>query len=146
MLFLLNDLIFNLSVIELTPPVSAAWFRSVSLGFVGELGAELYAEQPRLQILEPERAQRLAVLIAAKAPEINAAHFAAPSFECAPGEVVIRFAQIGFDAMVRLYDRQRNGELDAEHEVWRWLGGGIGPPPRVPNADAALHRASLAHG
>jgi hypothetical protein len=147
MLFLLNDLIFSLSVVELTPPVSAGWFRSVSLGFVRGLGAELYAEQPRLQIVAPERARRLAVLIAAKAPEVNAAHFAAPAFACAPGEVVSRFAQIGFDAMVGLYDRQRKGEFDAEQEVWRLMTAGAeAGRSEISRNTAVRRRARSAHG
>jgi len=124
MLFLLNDVIFNLKAASLTPPMAAERFRSVSLGFVRRLGAEVFSEQPRLQALSPERARRLSVLIAAKAPTVNAALFTAPAFACQPDEVATRFAAIGFDFLAWLYDRQRHGELDpsaAHREVWARL-------------------------
>jgi hypothetical protein len=122
MLFLLNDVIFNLSAVALTPPMAAERFRGVSFGYVRRLGSELFAEQPRLHKITPDRAKRLAVLIAAKAPHVNAARFEAPAFGCPPDEVRSRFAQIGFDALVLLYLRQGKGQfgaLEADLEIWR---------------------------
>jgi len=124
MLFLLNDQVFKLEAAQLTPPMAARRFRGVSLAFVRRLGAELFAEQPLLQYTAPERARRLATLIASKAPNINAALFVAPGFDCDPGQVSCRFAEIGFEMMVELYQRQRAGELTnlvADRHVWRRL-------------------------
>jgi len=124
MLFLLNDVIFNLNAASLTPPLAAERFRPISLGFVRQLGAELFAEEPCVQQLAPERARRLAVLIAAKAPEVNAALFVAPGSDCLPDEVDSRFAAIGFDFLAHLYDRQRHGEFDAREanrQIWARL-------------------------
>ena len=73
MLFLLNETVFNLDSVALAPPVSATRFEKLSLRFVGQLGAEMFAKDPLLHLTSPERASRLAALIVAKAPEINAA-------------------------------------------------------------------------
>ena len=124
MLFLLNDVVFKLETAQLTPPMAARRFRRVSLAFVRTLGTELFAEQPLLHYSAPERARRLATLIAAKAPRINAALFIAPAFDCDPELVTCQFAEIGFDMMVGLYQRQKAGELTnlvADRHVWRRL-------------------------
>jgi hypothetical protein len=124
MLFLLNDVVFRLDALSLAPPVTARRFRRVSLGFVRSLGRELFAEQPLLQYGAPERAKRLAALIAAKAPSVNAALFVAPTFDCDPALVSVRFAEISFEVMVGLYLSQRAGRLTnvtADRQVWRRL-------------------------
>ncbi len=124
MLFLMNDVVLNLDAVELAPPVAASRFQALSLGFVGKLGCELFAEEPLLQRTRLTRARRLAALIAAKAPEINAALFIAPAQGCAPDQVQFRYAQIGFEVMGLLYERQQSGALttlEADRQVWRRL-------------------------
>ena len=124
MLFLLNDVVFNLSGLKLSPKISARGFRALPFNVVSRLGQELYAEDPLLHFDRPERARRLASLIIAKAPSINAALFTAPRYGCAPEEVTIRYANVDFEVMARLSARQQDGRLDTlwtDRQVWRRL-------------------------
>jgi hypothetical protein len=124
MLFLLNDQVLKIERAEMVPPIDAERFRRLSFDFVCELGRELFADEPLLQETSPARAVRLAALIGAKAPQINAALFVAPSFGCNPDLVTCQFAEISFDMMAWLYQHQRAGELTnlvADKQVWRRL-------------------------
>jgi len=124
MLFLMNDVVLNLDTVDLAPRAAARRYRRLSLDFVSGLGRELYAAHPLLQYTAPDRAARLAVMIVAKAPEINAALFVAPSFNCPLDQVSVRYAQIGQEVMEALYGRQQAGDLTnvvADREVWRRL-------------------------
>lgn len=124
MLFLMNEVVLNLDALDLAPPVTAARFAKLTLPFVSELGAELFSEEPLLQRVAPDRAMRLAALIVAKQPEINAALFVAPARGCPPDQVQSRYASIGFEVMGVLYERQRHGALttlEADRQVWRRL-------------------------
>ena len=124
MLFLLNDQVLRLERAELVPPMDADRFRRLTFDFVCELGRELYAEEPLLLENSPGRAERLAALIAAKDPRINAALFVAPAYGCDPELVTCQFAQLSFDVMVWLYQRQKTGQLNtiiADRQVWRRL-------------------------
>ncbi len=124
MLFLMNDALLNLDAQGVVPPIAPQRFRALSLDFVLKLGAEMFAENPLLHRDEPERARRLALLIRAKQPEVNAALFVAPSAACEPSEVTHRLAEVSMEAMAALYTRDREGLLDpvsADREVWRRL-------------------------
>lgn len=124
MLFLLNDTVLNLSALALTPPVTAHRFRALSHGFVEQLGRELFAEQPLLHRRSPEQARRLASLIVAKTPEVNAALFIAPKAGCAPSAVEVRYANLGFEVICDLASRQSEGRLsmvECDRAVWRRL-------------------------
>ena len=124
MLFLLNDVVFSLDAAELAPPITRDRFAKVSLNYVAKLGQELYAAEPLLHHKDPEKAQRLAALIMAKAPEINAALFIAPSRGCLVDQVQARYAQLGLEVMGALLERQRAGglsNLEADRQVWRRL-------------------------
>ncbi|MFI4933224.1 MAG: hypothetical protein ACHP7N_01270 [Caulobacterales bacterium] len=124
MLFLLNDVVFQLDPAALAPSAAAQRFRRLSLGFIRRLGAELYAETPLLHYSEPDRARRLAALIGVKFPNINAALFVAPAFDCSPDQVQTQFAEISFEVMAWLYQRQKDGALTnlvADRQVWRRL-------------------------
>ena len=71
-----------------------------------------------------ERARRLASLILLKQPEVNAALFVAPARGCDETLVSVRYAQIGFEVMGLLYERQQHGNLttvEADRQVWRRL-------------------------
>jgi hypothetical protein len=124
MLFLLNDVMLSLDAAELTPPITADRFAKLSLSYVSKLGQELYAAEPLLHRKNLEKAQRLAALIIAKAPEINAALFIAPSRGCLVDQVQVRYAQLSFEIMGSLYERQKAGalnNLEADRQVWRRL-------------------------
>lgn len=124
MLFLMNEVVLNLDALDLAPPVTAARFAKLTLPFVSELGAEMFSEEPLLQRVAPERAMRLAALIVAKRPDINAALFVAPSRGCPPAQVQSRYAAIGLEVMGVLYQRQQHGALttlEADRQVWRRL-------------------------
>ena len=124
MLFLLNDVVLNLAPTEMAPPVASQRFRTLSMTFVEKLGRELFAEEPLLHRFNPERARRLASLILLKQPEVNAALFVAPARGCDEKLVSVRYAQIGFEVMGLLYERQQHGNLttvEADRQVWRRL-------------------------
>jgi hypothetical protein len=124
LLFLMNDVVLTLDTRSLTLPIEMSRFRSLTLPFVIQLGQELFAEQPRLQHTDPEKARRLGLLIAAKNPEINAALFVAPTERCPPEEVISRYCQISFDVMGLLLARQEEGSLTTvatDSQVWRRL-------------------------
>lgn len=124
MLFLLNDVVLNLDDLRLAPRRGAQRFRALSVDDVTRMGQELYAERPLLHASHRDRALRLAALITAKSPGINAALFVAPGFGCAPEEVTVRYMTLGPHTMDQLARRQSAGDLDlqaADREVWRRL-------------------------
>ncbi len=124
MLFLLNDVVLNLAEDALGPRAAAHRYRRLSIEFVSALGAELYADFPLLQTTAPARARRLAVMIVARAPTVNAALFVAPARGCAPEEVSVRFDRVGLTTMDDLFRRQLAGELTnlvADTQVWKRL-------------------------
>ena len=124
MLFLMNDVVLDLSEMKLTPRLTAHRFRALSFPSIMRMGQELYAETPLLHIERPSRARRLAALIQAKAPSITAALFVAPGEAAAPEDVTIRFAELTPSALEALKDRQDEGDLDmlaCDREVWRRL-------------------------
>ena len=122
MLFLLNDRILDLNLRRFEAPLDPARFQALTLPFVMKLGQEAFADAPLLHRDDAERGRRLAMLIAIKAPEVNAALFVAPAKNCRPDEVSGRFATLSLDLMATLYVRDRDGVLDlltADREVWR---------------------------
>lgn len=124
MLFLMNDAVFQLDGVVMDPRVSGEQLRSLQFPAIIRMGQEMFAKTPLLQRRNPEPARRLGVLIAAKAPLINAAQFLAPTAGCEPHEVTVRFASAQFEVMADLYTLQRAGELDApgvDSRVWRRL-------------------------
>jgi len=124
MLFLMNEVVLNLDTLDLTPPVAARRFAKLTMPFVNQLGCEMFAEEPLLHRVAIDRAVRLAALIVAKQPDINAALFIAPAKGCPVLQVQSRYASIGFEVMGLLYERQRHGgltTLEADRQVWRRL-------------------------
>lgn len=121
MLFLMNDVVLELSAV---PAPAPARTRALTLAHVLKLGAEVYADRPLLHREEPERAARLALLIRSKAPEVNAALFVAPVRGCSPAAVSSRLAELSLDVMAGLHDLARRDALNpvtADREVWRRL-------------------------
>ncbi len=96
MMFLMNDVVLNLDSRD-RPPLPAARFHALTVQAVVRLGSELFAQSPRLQHTDPEKARRLATLILAKAPEVNAALFVAPAEKCPPDQVMNRFANLSIE-------------------------------------------------
>ena len=124
MLFLMNDVVLNLDQVSPSPRANAWRYRRLSLDFISDLGAELFSEHPLMHIHAPERAARLAAMILAKEPQINAALFVAPSFGCKPEQVSVRLTTISLEIMGQLYQRQQIGKLtnlEADRHVWRRL-------------------------
>jgi len=124
MFFLLNDVVFDLDSVRLSPRMAARRFCALTLDAVSRMGQELYAETPLLHAERPERARRLASLIVAKAPLINAALFVAPRYGCSAAEVTLRFASLDGDTMDRLNARQQDSGLDTlwtDRQVWKRL-------------------------
>ena len=121
MYFLLNDVVLTLELQLLTPPMMARRFSALTLDCVEKLGREIFAEEPRLQHRRLERARRLAALIVTKAPEVNAALFAAPSRGCRFEQVGVRLASLDVGVLARLHAEQQSGRLTAslaDRLVW----------------------------
>lgn len=121
MLFLLNDVVFDLDAASPVTAADARRFDSLDLDYVVELACELFAEDPQMQHTDPERARRLAWLIADRAPELNAAMFAAPEKDCPPELVEPRFCALPAPVMRQLHARAEKGSLDAvaaDRAVW----------------------------
>ncbi|HEY5072476.1 MAG TPA: hypothetical protein VII63_10645 [Caulobacteraceae bacterium] len=124
MLFLLNDVVLDLTKAELSPGEAAHRYRRLSLDYVESLGAELFADCPRLQKTDPDRAVRLATMIVAIAPRINAALFVSPALGCDPLEVSARFDRVGLEVLDQLRRDQNDGKsigFSADRAVWRRL-------------------------
>jgi hypothetical protein len=121
MLFLLNDVVFDLDEATPVTPADARRFEKLGFDYVLELGCELFAEDPMLHRTDPGRARRLAWLIADRSPEINAALFAAPEPDCDPDLVEPRFCALPDAVISQLGRRDRKGQLDAvaaDRAVW----------------------------
>ena len=124
MYFLLNDTLFELDERNLVSPLDARRFASLPLSYVIQLGQEMFAEDPLLARNWPERARRLAMLLAMKHPGVNAALFVAPARGCRPEQVGARFAELSIEVLAALHAKQNAGVLDAvsaDREVWRRL-------------------------
>ena len=121
MLFLLNDVVFDLDETCPVTPNDARRFEKLGLDYVVELGCELFAEDPLMHRSDPVRARRRAWLIADRSPEINAALFAAPARDCAPELVEPRFCALPDPVMRQLKTRALKGRLsaiEADKVVW----------------------------
>ena len=123
MLFLLNDVMLTLDP-RAKPPLDIRSLDALSLHAMTRLAQDMYAEQPLLHRKDPGRAQRLALLIGSKCPEINAALFAAPAKGCSPQAVAVRYASLSIDVMADLQAEQNARGLTpvfADRQVWRRL-------------------------
>jgi hypothetical protein len=124
MLFLMNDVVFSLDGVARGARLRGRRFSQLSMPAIIRMGQELYATEPLLQHSRPDRAQRLGALISSKAPMINAALFVAPSHDCAPADVTVRFVSAQFEVMAELYTLQQDGGLNAvkaDRHIWRRL-------------------------
>lgn len=124
MLFLLNDCVLNLAGVVEDARAEGVPLQTMPVPRVTWLGQKLFAQAPRLPHTHPESARRLASLICAAAPSVNAALFLAPSAGCSPQVVTSRFADVDFEVIARLYSLQKTAPLSAalvHHQVWRQL-------------------------
>ena len=124
MLFLLNDVVFDLDEATPVTPADARRFEKLGFDYVLELGCELFAEDPMMHRTDPGRARRLAWLIADRSPEVNAALFAAPQAGCHPDLVEPQFCALPQPVMRQLQLRATKGKLDAvaaDKAVWMRL-------------------------
>ena len=124
MLFLINDAIFQLEGVEMDPRMTPDLVAGLPVSTILQLGQEMFAAAPRLQTQFPERARRLALLIATKAPTTNAAQFTAPAAGCPPQTVTARFATAPVEVIAELRALQQAGQLDAASaatRVWERL-------------------------
>lgn len=121
MLFLLNDVVFDLDEACPAPSHDMRRFESLSFDCVLEMGCELFAEDPLLHRTDPARARRLAWLIAHKAEGVNAALFAASDAGCALELVEPRFCALPEPIIAQLHARAAHGRLNAavaDKAVW----------------------------
>ena len=121
MLFLLNDVVFDLDTTCPAPVRDYRRFSPLDLDAVIELACELFAEEPQLHRTHPERARRLAWLITQRTEGVNAALFAAPEQGCAPELVEPRFCALPEMIMRQLQARAAHGRLSAvaaDKAVW----------------------------
>jgi hypothetical protein len=129
MLFLLNDAILTIDLQQLTTPAVAQSVGSMTLAQVTALGQEMFSEAPRLQHhTGAASAIRLATLITAKNPDVNAALFSAPSVGCAPSAVTVRFCKLGLDMIHDFKAYQAKGQLTkvlVDYHVWGKLRAAV---------------------
>lgn len=121
MLFLLNDVVFDLAETCPVPAHDARRFEKLGFDYVMELGCQLFSEDPMLHQNDPERARRLAWLIHDRSPDVNAALFAAPGPGCNPDLVEPQFCALPAPIMKQLKTRASRGKLDAvaaDKAVW----------------------------
>ncbi|KAK0360366.1 hypothetical protein LTR94_027572 [Friedmanniomyces endolithicus] len=122
MLFLLNDVVFDLDEACPVAPADARRFEKLGFDYVLELGCELFAEDPLLHRNDPDRARRLAWLIAERSPEVNAALFAAPAAACDPDLVEPRFCTLPDVVINQLHHKGRRLDaVAADRAVWNRL-------------------------
>ncbi|MGH6978666.1 MAG: hypothetical protein ACRED4_05190 [Brevundimonas sp.] len=122
MLFLLNDVVFDLDEACPATPADTRRFEQLGFDYVLELGCELFAEDPLLHRNDAARARRLAWLIANRSADVNAALFAAPEAGCQPDLVEPRFCTL--PAMVMRQLQAKGRRLDAvaaDRAVWNRL-------------------------
>lgn len=122
MLFLLNDVVFDLDEACPATPADARRFEQLGFDYVLELGCELFAEDPLLHRHDPARARRLAWLIADRSADVNAALFAVPEAGCQPDLVEPRFCTLPAMVMRQLQAKGRRLDaIAADRAVWNRL-------------------------
>ena len=128
MLFLLNDTVLSLDLDALSAAPVAATLKVMSFAQITALGREMFSESPRLQHISESGPSRLAILIAAKNPDINAALFSAPAVGCDPAAVTVRFATLSLDMIHDLktfHDRGQLNKVLVDFHVWGKLRAAV---------------------
>lgn len=126
MLFLMNDWVMQFDQKAMIEDLVGQDIRDVTFAQVLVMGQGLYARDPQLHRRQPLQARRLAALVMAKQPDVNAVLFHAPYADCHPRDVVVRYCAVGFDLLaqlLKLQDLHKRGSW-ANTEVWNKLSGG----------------------
>lgn len=119
MLFLLNDVVFDLDETCPVTPADTRRFERLGFDYLLELGCELFAEDPLLHRNDPVRARRLAWLIHDRGPGINAALFAAPEAGCHPDLVEPQFCALPAGTLAQLNARKGHPDpVAVDRAVW----------------------------
>lgn len=124
MLFLMNDWVMQFDQKAMVEDLINFNVRDITFPQVLVLGQELYANEPQLHHLQPAQARKLAALVMAKQPEVNAVLFIPPHQGCNPKDVKVRYCNVAFDMLAQLLkvqESQRSGAW-ANKEVWNKLG------------------------
>lgn len=128
MLFLLNDVVLNVDLEALSSPEISKVLPGMTMARVKALGAEMFSQAPRLQHVSETAGIRLATLIVAKEPEVNAALFSAPAAGCAVSAVNVRFASLTMELINDLKAFQDLGRMNkhlADFHVWGKLRAAV---------------------
>jgi hypothetical protein len=110
-LFLLNDCVLELQPRTLATPEVAASLSHLSLTDAIAVAKEAFAAEPDLQRKSPVRAQKAALMLMLKQPEINAALFVAQARHCRAQDVATRFASVAAETLYELKGLQDRGTL-----------------------------------
>jgi hypothetical protein len=124
-LFLLNDVVLEFEAARLVPPAVAGHLARLPFGQVAALVREAIAEKPGLPRASLPESQKLALMIALKHPEVNAALVLGPGRPCAASEVSLQFASLGGELLFQLKGLQEQGRLTpgvANAMVWSQTG------------------------
>lgn len=125
MLFLMNAVLLEFEVGRLVQPAVAGHLARLSFDQVTHLAMEAFAANPRLPAGNLAESQKLALMIALKQPQVNAALIRTPGRPCAPQEVSLQFASLAAELLMQLKGLQAEGRLDvaaANNMVWSALG------------------------
>ncbi len=125
MLFLMNAVVLEFEAGRLAQPAIAGHLARLSFEQVLDLTTEAFAMNPRLPAGNMAESQKLALMIALKQPQVNAALVLTPGRPCSPAEISIKFANLGAELLMQLKGLQASGRLDAaaaNNLVWSTLG------------------------
>lgn len=125
MLFLMNTVVLEFEAGRLAQPMIAGHLARLSFEQVIDLATEAFALNPRLPGGNLAESQKLALMIALKHPQVNAALVLTPGRPCSSAEVSIQFASLGAELLMQLKGLQAEGRLDAaaaNNLVWSALG------------------------
>ena len=112
-LFLLNDCVLELEPRALATPQVAASLAHLTLADAITVAKEAFAAEPQLQLKAVQRAQKAALMLMLKQPEINAALFIAPAQHCRIQDVAVRFASVAAETLFEIKGLQDRGKLTA---------------------------------
>ncbi|MCA6287542.1 hypothetical protein [Phenylobacterium sp.] len=124
MLFLMNDWVMQYDQKAMLEDLIGYNLHEVTFPQVLVLGQELYAQDPQLHLGQPLQARKLAALVMAKQPAVNALLFIAPHQGCNPRDVRVRYCSVGYDLLAQLLKLQEDKKSVgwANKEVWNKLG------------------------
>ncbi len=114
MLFLLNDVVLDFEIVKLAQPVVVGHLARLSFEKVTDLVCEAFAQNPHLLGTAMPEAQKLALMISLKQPQVNAARAMTPGRVCLPSEVSLQFASLGAEVLYQLKGMQDQRRLTVD--------------------------------